>query len=829
MLNIFTAHIYTTLKKILHYSFKVLKIGFLLLLLFFIAAYIYVSANKKKIITQVTQQISDKLKGDVKIENADISFFKSFPRIAVYVENILITDTVYSTHKHAFFKAKELFINLNIIKLIKKEAALSGIRVKQGSIFLYTDSAGYTNTYLLETKKDPQGGPKKTDEAISIKNILLQQMRFTLLDNKKNKFHDFVIDELKVSLDDDGNNLLMKTKGDILVKSLAFNLPNGIFLKEATFSGNFKLQYGKITQLLSFNEINVKLSGHPYTLSGSFDLGDKNPGFTLKVKTQKVLYNDVRKLLPKRIDSSLSIASVSSPINAEAELHGPLRGGEPYIKAMWDVKDASLKTNFMDFEKANFTGYYKNEVTPGMARKDPNSVIKINDFNASWHGLKITSGTIEILNLQKPTLTCDLHSVFPLQDLNELLQTESLKLTAGTADVLLSYKGPVEHNNNSNSFLNGKLNFKNGKILYAPRNVLMTDVNGSLIIKNSNVIIENINCKVFNNQIVMNGIANNLLSLISTEPNKVQIDYNIYSPVLNLAPFKFLLQSRNQSVSKGKNEFGKLASQVDELLAKSRINVDLKADRLLYNKLNGSNLNASISILQDRYLLNKVSMNLAEGSMRMNGKLINLQNGRHQADINADMQHVNVQKIFSAFDNFGQDGVTDKNLEGKLTASANVKIDINSDGKVLPGTSMGLVDFSLKKGALNNFEPLKKIQNIIFKKRDFENIQFAELKNKLNINRGEITINRMEIQSSVFTFFVEGLFSQRGNTDISVQVPLNNLKKRGEDYKPENIGVDKKGGRSIFLRGQPGSDGNIQFKLDLLKKYQKEKENGSNK
>lgn len=799
------------------------------MLLFFIAAYIYVSANKKKIITQVTQQISDKLEGEVAIENADISFFKSFPRIAVYVENILITDTLYSTHKHAFFKAKELFINLNIFKLIKKESALSGIRVKQGSIFLYTDTAGYSNTYLLETKKDPQGGPKKTDEAIFLKSIMLQQMRITLLDNKREKFHDFAIDELKVSLNDNGDNLLMKTKADILVKSLAFNVPNGTFLKEATFSGNFKLQYGKISKLLSFKEIDVKLSGHPYVLSGTFDMGDKNPAFTLKVKTEKVLYNDVKKLLPKRIDSSLSIASVSTPINAVVELRGPLRGGEPFIKAMWDVKDASLKTNFMDFEKASFTGYYTNEVTPGMPRKDPNSVIKINNFNASWHGLTINSGTIEILNLQNPTLTCDLNAVFPLKDLNELLQSESLKLTAGTADVLLSYKGPVDHNNNTNSFLNGSLNFKNGKILYTPRNVLMSDVNGRLVIKNSNVIIENINCKVFNNQIVMNGIANNLLTLISTEPNKVQIEYNIYAPVLDLAPFKFLLQSRNQTVSKGKNEFGKLASQIDELLAKSRINVDLKADRLLYNKLNSANLNASVSILQDRYLLNKVSMNLAEGSMRMNGQLINLQNGRHQAAIIANMQDVNVQKVFFAFDNFGQDGVTDKNLEGKLTANANVKIDINSDGNVLPGTSMGLVDFSLKKGALNNFEPIKKIQNTIFKKRDFENIQFAELKNKLNINQGEIKINRMEIQSSVFTFFVEGLYSQRGNTDISVQVPFSNLKKRGENYEPENLGVDKKGGRSIFLRGQPGSDGNIKFKLDLLKKYQKEKDQGTDK
>ena len=58
---------------------------------------------------------------------------------------------------------------------------------------------------------------------------------------------------------------------------------------------------------------------------------------------------------------------------------------------------------------------------------------------------------------------------------------------------------------------------------------------------------------------------------------------------------------------------------------------------------------------------------------------------------------------------------------------------------------------------------------------------------------------------------------------MSIQIPLSNLKKRDDDYIPENIGTDKKGGRSIFLRGQPGSDGNVQFKLDLFKRYFKDK------
>ncbi len=812
------------MKKNLRLSLKILKIVLLCFFVLFLIVYIYVTVNKKQLIKQVTQEIGEKLNGDVKIEAADVSFFKSFPRVAVLVKNIQITDTMYKVHQHAFFEAKELFVNINVFKLLGKTSPLSGIRVRGGRVFLFTDTAGYTNQYLLSSKKDPAGGPKTTSKSISIKSILLQQMNFVLLDLKREKYHDFVIDELKVSLDNEGDDLVMDTRLDMLVKSLAFNVPKGTFLKNAGFAGRFELRYGKKSQVLSFANIRVKLSGHPFNLTGTFDLGEKNPEFTLKVKTEGAIYNNVKKLLPSRIDSSLSIVSVSSPIDAEADLYGPLRGGEPYILARWVVKDASLKTNFMDFEHADFTGYYKNEVKAGLPRKDPNSVISISDFKGEWHGLKITSGNIEILDLQKPRLTCDLHSAFPLKDLNELLQTQSLQLTAGDADVLLTYKGPIERNNNTNSFLNGAINIAKGKVLYTPRNVEMTEVNGKLTFKNSNVAIENLHCKILGNDIVMDGIANNVLTLISSDPNKVSIDYNIYSPVLNLAPFTFLLQSPTKASAKSGKSFNKMASQIDELLQKSRIHVELKADRLLYKKLDADKLNASITVLQDRYVLNRVNMSLAEGAMQMSGQLVNVQSGRHQASLKAAMQNVNVQKVFYAFENFGQDGITDKNLKGKLTANADVQIDISTEGKVLPSSSTGDIIFSLKNGALNNFEPIKKIQKFIFKNRDFDNIEFAELKNRLSIKRGEINIPRMEIQSSVLSFFVEGLFSPRGNTDVSVQVPFSNLKKRNEDYIPENIGVDKKGGRSIFLRGQPGKDGNVQFKLDLFKKFQKNKE-----
>ena len=92
---------------------------------------------------------------------------------------------------------------------------------------------------------------------------------------------------------------------------------------------------------------------------------------------------------------------------------------------------------------------------------------------------------------------------------------------------------------------------------------------------------------------------------------------------------------------------------------------------------------------------------------------------------------------------------------------------------------------------------------------------------KISFKKGEIRINRMEINSTVLSLFVEGVYGLARNTDISIQVPLSNLKKRNKEYTPENLGAGRGGGMSIFLRAKTGEDGVVKIKYDPFKRFRK--------
>ncbi|CAN5846956.1 hypothetical protein BH11BAC4_BH11BAC4_18020 [soil metagenome] len=815
------------LKKTIKILSKSLGILLVIMAILYFIIVAYVSINKKTIIAQVDYEISKKLNGKVIISDVELSFFRDFPNVSVLLHDVSIRDSMYQQHKHSCFEAEDVFIRLNIWKLIKKEPPLTGLRIAKAKIYLYTAEDGYTNKYLFKPKNDIET-TKKTDGKNILKSVILEEVSVIIDDKQKGKLHNLLVNELRVKLADEPTRLLFDTKADILIHGLGFNLERGSFVKEKLFRGEFEMKYDKQLNQLQFDSIDIRLSGLRFNISAGFDLQGAAPQFTFRAHAKEIDYETAKSMLTESISKSLAMVSLDKPLAVDANIIGPLRGGDPLIDVKWKVTETVLKTPFFDFDKASFNGFFTNEVVKAEPKKDPNSAIVLEQFTADWHELPLISKRIEIMNLTSPVLSCDLISDFPLTKLNSLINSDVVQLTAGNGSVNVSYNGPLERNSNTNSLINGMVSFKNGNLLYVPRDVQMKNLQGRLIFKNADVLVQNLQCNVLNNAITMQGQAKNLLTLINTEPGKVIIDWNIFSPNLNLGSFVYLLKpgKKNAATASAKKKLNNFSSGIDDVLEKANLHVKLNANSLVYKKFGATNINADISLLEDRYIINNVSMAHAGGTINLNGSLLKEKANYLAAKFKASLSNVDVKTVFNAFNNFGQTGITGDNLEGRLSADIDILLALDENGKPYPSSAQGTINFSLKDGAVNNYEPLKKIQKIIFRKRDFDNIRFAELRDRLDIGNGAININRMEIQSTVFTFFIEGAYSMKGNTDLSIQVPLNNLKKRRADYNLENIGTDKKGGTSIFLRGRPGSDGNVNFKIDLLNKFKKEKASG---
>lgn len=812
------------MNKVLKYTLRGLAIFFGVLVLVYIAAFIYIAANKQEIITQIKEQAAEKLNGEVQIGNISLGFLAQFPSISVKLEKVSIKDTLFNEHKHPFFEAGTVFANVSFLNIISGDNPLNGLQIEDGIFYIYTDTSGYTNSYLLSPKKDSVKVQKPSTAKTEIERIKLRNFRFVLDDRKKLKLYDFAISKFNCNIKNTDSTITLKTKNDILVHNFAMNTKLGSYIHETPLNGDFKVFINKNRKQLNFENIDIRLKDHPYTLSGTFNF-TQNPTFALKVATEDVDYQQAKTLLTPKIQKPLSLVKIEKPVRqVTAEITGPLKGGDPLVKVNWRVEDNNISSPFASLTDCSLDGSYTNEIVVGLPRKDPNSRLHFQNLNGTFEGLEIVSKNVYIDNLKDPTVKADVKTDFDLTQLNNIVGSKVLDLHEGKGSLDITYSGPLHDNTNRNTLLNGKITFSDGVIMYHPRDLPMTNVNGNIIFKNTDVYVTEFRGNVQGNKIAMSGSGKNLLALMRTSPGKVQLDWNIYSPSLNLNTLTSLLKERTTNVRQNtpKSKLGSTAENIDQIVHQANFGLNIKADELIFKRFSAKNVKASVGLINENWVLNTVSLEHAGGSMAISGFLKEKNSRYYDASISVNMQDVDVNKVMYAFEDFGLKGLSHENLRGKLTTTANIKLEMDRNLQGAPEGLEGYVNFSLKDGALLNYAPLEKIQKVAFKKRNFSQIHFAELKDRIDIKNKEIKLNRLEIQSTVLTLFVEGIYSLEGrNTDISIQIPISNIKKRDEDYNPENKGTDAKGGASIFVRGTPGADGNIQFKLDMFKKFRK--------
>ena len=814
------------MKKYLKYSFKAVAIFIGLVIILYTAAYIYVAANKKYIITDLKKQVAEKLNGEIRVDDIDLSFVASFPSISVLLKNVSIRDTLFNQHKFPFFQAQKVYATISVINIIQRNNPLSGIQVENAKVYIFTDTSGYTNSYLLSPKSKPDTLKNSSASKTEINDIRFKNVRFVLDDRIKNKSMDLDVSRFTCGINTDGSKVKLKIKNEMLIHNLAFNTLRGSYAKESRFEGNFNLLYNKEKKELSFDDIDVKIKDHPFNLTGNFNF-NAIPSFAIKIITKDIGYAFARSLLTEKMSTALSIIKMDKPVNeVSATISGPLNGAEPLANISFAIKNNNFQSPFANFTECSLKGSYTNEVVRGLPRNDDNSRLQFHNFEGKWEGLDVVSKNISIDNLRIPVINCDIKTDFDLTQLNDALESNTIEFNNGKGSVNLTYTGPLAKNNNKNTLINGTIKLTDGLVTYVPRNMQANNVSTNIVFKNTDVFVNDFRGTVKGSKIIMNGSGKNLLALITTAPGKLFIDWNIYSPSLNLGSFTSLLQKRTTVVKRrraGRPKLGNTAQNLDEVVNQANFRLDVKTDELIYSKFKASNVKASLELINENWVINNVSLLHAGGSMEISGHLNEKNSQFYDADLHVRVQNADVKKIMYAFNDFGQDGISNRNLRGKLTSNVVMRMDIDRNLAGTPSNMFGFVDFSLKNGALLNYDPLQKIQEVAFKKRNFDEIQFAELKDRLDIRGQEIKINRMEIQSTVFTLFIEGIYSIKGNnTDISIQVPLSNIRSRDENYVPENKGSESKVGASIFVRGRPGDDGNVQFKLDLFRKFRKD-------
>ncbi|MBB6129189.1 AsmA family protein [Mucilaginibacter lappiensis] len=795
-------------------TLKVLSSIIALVIVAFIGVTLYVVYNKQKVLNLITTELNKNLNGTLTIGGLDPTFFKGFPGVSVALKNVTLKDKLWANHHHTLLDAKDIYVSVDAGALLKGTVSINKVEVSNAKIDLFTDSTGYSNTAVF--KSNHQDSTTKTKEKSSsstqIKRFELSNVNFVVDDRKAFKLFQFEVQDIDGKMDYLSTGWKAHLQLKTLVKSFSFNTQKGSFLKDKLLNGPFDISYDNKNKLITVAPNQLGIGDDTFTIGGQFSLAKDPVTFTLNIADDHILWKSASNLLAANITKSLRMFDLDAPIAVTADLKGSFGAGDPLLYVTCKVKDNTLTTPAGRIDNCSFSGVFSNNYINGKGLTDENSVIKLYHFTGNYKQLPFTVDTAFINNLSTPVASGIFKSHFDVEKLNSVIGEQSLKFTKGTADIKMAYKADLVNYELNKPLLDGVINIKNADVSYLPRNLHFKNTGVALRFYKNDLYMNNIRLQTGNSVVNMEGKVSNFLNLYYTAPQKILIVWQITSPQLHIAEFLGFLNARQGGVSsKSKGSKTNLNNQLNTVFDKGSAELHLRVAKVYYKKFLATDATADLLLADNSIKVQNVSVKNAGGSVKLAGNIV--QTGAANTFLlNTQIDNVNISNFFYAFNDFGLKSFTNKNLKGLLSAQAHLTGSINNAGNVVPRSLNGVTTFELKKGALVNFTPITSIGKFAFPFRDLKNITFSNLKGKFDINGDKITINPMQINSSVLNMDVAGVYSLSRGTNIALDIPLRNPKKDTAIVDQTERNKKRMRGIVLHILATDGDDGKIKIK-----------------
>lgn len=768
----------------------------------------YINYKKAHFIHQITEYFHEHMSGTLTIKDLEPSIIKTFPKLSIRLDEIVIYDSLYEDHGIKTLDLDHAYIQLNFFSLLTSHPKFDRILLSEGQINLFHWENDYTNMYLF--KSDPKK-KKKQNQDIEIQLFSLEKIHFDYVDEIKNKRHTIDINALNAKITPFKDSIGIYTDLNLFVHQLGFNLSRGVFLNNKNVMAQLNMSFDKPSKVLNISHQELVIEKDPIGINMKFYTGAQPVEYEFHFSSPSLQFKKGMSLLSNHISSKFEKIDIAKPVEVDAYLHGRFQYLDtPTVTVKVRLDDNTLLTPYGDLEQTNIKALFNNQVQPDLPKADYNSGIFIEEFEGIFEGVPIHGDHTIIYSLIHPHINTRLKSNFPVVQLNNLTG-QTINFSKGNAEFDLNYSGPLIASDTFPRSLNGYIHVKNASLTYVPNNLNFQEGNISMTFEGEDVSFDHISLSSRKSKIDIKGHGKRFLNAYFLDPSQVVIQAQVNSQSIDLNEFKsiFTPQHQKTTASPSKERGQKFNDHLALVLAKSTFDAQLNVGEITYHQFKATNIKGKGSFKEFLIDLEELSFNHASGTLELSASLGMSHQNYIPVNIDAKISHVKVDELFYAFNNFGQEVITSKNLKGIFSAHLKTKLKVSEDLKLKENSVNGTLKFDLTKGAIIDFEPLVNVSKFIFKKRNLDQITFDKISNELSIRNGMIYIPSFDIASSAIKLTIDGVYGLQQGTDINLAIPLRNPQR---DERRRSRGQDPKGpGFTVHLKAKQDKDGNIKL------------------
>ena len=795
---------------------KFFKIFFIVLILLIGFAFAAPFLFKGKIIALVKKEINNNINAKADFKDVDISFFRSFPKVSVAIENLQIVGNDEFSHD-TLIAAKQISTALNVMSVIKgSDYKLYSIVVNEPRIHAIVLKDGRANWDIAKEDTSVTTSAKEEKpyslnlEHYAINNAYIyyddasSNMRSEIINLSHEGTGDFTSELF---------TLVTKTSAD----EVNFSYGGIPYLSRAKTTMAADLEIDNKSSKYSFKKGDIHLNELILASEGFFQLvNDSTYNMDIKFNAPSTDFKNILSLVPAVYKTDFNKIKTSG----KAVFSGFVKG--VYSNAQMPAYNIDLGVDNGFFQYPDLPLPVKN-INLTMNVNNPDGVTDHTVVNIPKAHIELDNEPFDFRLLVKTPISDMFIDAAAKGKLNLSKVSQFVKLEPGTqlkglmnSDVTLSGNmSAIEKQRYEEFNAAGNISLKD--FFYAskeyPDGVTLNNL--LMAFNPKNVTVSDVQGQYMKTNFSGNGTINNLLGYVLKDQALDGV-LNVKADQINLDDWMGVSTDTVAATTEESKPFA-VPSNIQFV-------VNTTIDKVHYDKLDLHNLSGSLKLADETVQLNNVKANALDGTMAIQGSYSTKVNKLKPAiSLTYDVKGLDVEKTFYAFNTLEKIMPIGKFISGKLSSQLSFTGNLGENMMPDLNSLTGLGNLLLVEGFLKKFAPVEKLAQTLNIKQ-LEAVSLRDIKNYIQFTNGKVLVKPFTVKAKEIDVEIGGMHGLDQSLDyiINLKLPRSMMGEKGNQFinnlvtQVNNKGVPVKVAEVVNLHVlMGGTITNPVFKTDL--------------
>ncbi len=735
----------------------------------------------EKIESIAIERLNRFLKSKVTVQNVDLVFWSSFPRVSLKLDQVVVGESEAVTGT-PLLRCQSLMVAFHPIELLQGRYRIRALHMQKGFLNIAERGSAVNYDILKTDSGSSSGGSANLD----LQQVSLEEVRVRYQELEGETTIDLNLKEFL------GKGAFMSRNFTAEVQTLgrceSLEIAGLQYLKSKALSMNANLDVESGNRF-RFSNAALKFDQAGFLVNGSIITGKEQSMLDLRIKGQKMTIADLLGVLPLSWTAAVRDFQSKGEISFDGSVVGPVGAGSiPKIAAHVQLNKAALIPPGSAVQISEIQGSALVE-----NRNDEPDIFDLSVKPLSFKpGKGSFEGDLLMLDLSDPMLESHLKGSLDLSDVPSLASMEGVT-AGGSLMVNLNLKGKIaDFGSNIGAVeAGGTVQLHQAMWKQPAKNIDIQQAMGTCDIDPSNLSLHHCEASISGQNVRFSGSMPGFWPYIFRDSGHLELHGNLESDQFNLEPF---IVTESSTKPAAENSYI-LPDDMD-------LDVSVRLGKLHYKKFDAQSITGVATFHRGRLRLSNLKMQTLDGTLQLNGTFNKDEKG-YICKTTFKGTDLNISKLFYAMDNFGQQDLTDKHLEGSANISGEAMIPFDRALHVIQKELYTYADLELKGGVLKNYEPLMSLSSYV-NVDELKEIKFSNLKNNIEIADEQIRIPSMSINNSALNIEITGTHRFDNYMDYGFRVRVSDVvaakygwRKNNAEGRYEDNGSK---GMSVFVK-----------------------------